>query len=86
MMNPYVASMLAPFQDEAARVADRAIKAGCSPKDVCEYLAVAIAIEVARHLSPEDDPEGLRRAADGLVAAEHETVQLAGLLARRRPA
>ena len=76
-MNPYAAALVAPFQEQVARTVREAVESGCAPRDLCEHLAYALAIETARHLAAESDAGGLRQAADALLVAEHEITQLA---------
>ena len=75
-MNPYAAALIAPYQEQVARIVRQAIQAGCAPRDLCEHLAYALAVETARHLAEESDITGLRHAADALLVAEHEVTRL----------
>lgn len=86
-MNPYAAALVSPFQDAVARVVREAVEAGCPPRDLCEHLAFALAMETARHLSAESDAAGLQQAADALIVAEHEIARLAAdvTAVQRRP-
>ena len=76
-MNPYAAALVAPYQEQIARTVRRAVEAGCPPRDLCEHLAYALAVEAARHITKETDATGLRQAADALLVAEHEVTRLA---------
>lgn len=76
-MNPYAAALVAPYQEQVARLLRSGVEAGCSPRDLCEHLAYALAVETARHLAPESEPAGLHQAADALLVAEHEVTKLA---------
>lgn len=76
-MNPYAAALVSPYQDAVARVVREAVEAGLPPRDLCEHLAFALAMETARHLSAESEAAGLQQAADALTVAEHEVVRLA---------
>lgn len=80
-MNPYAASVVAPYQEAVARIARSGIEDGCAPQDLCAHLAFALAVEVSRHLSAEGDPSGLQQSADALVAAEHAVATLAASVA-----
>ena len=86
-MNPYAAALVSPYQDRVARIVRDAVEAGCPPRDLCEHLAFALAMETARHLSAESDAAGLQQASDALTVAENEIARLAAdvTAVHRRP-
>lgn len=86
-MNPYAAALVSPYQDRVARIVRDAVEAGCPPRDLCEHLAFALAMETARHLSSESDAAGLQQASDALTVAENEIARLAAdvTAVHRRP-